>query len=499
VFRGVNFDGYAFFDGARFAGDTQFDRAAFAKVASFSHANFAGRTAFDGAEFSGDTRFEETSFRRGPGFGRVTFARDVRFDRATFFRGAGFGYVTFARTVSFHSAVFRRRVSFYGTRFEGTRHFGPLLAYREMVLDRAVFSQPVQIEISALGLSCHGTRFPGGVQLRVRWAQLALDEADFPAPSIITGTTGLSSRSLAVQEDAATKVWQRLYAQQISEQPQLLSLMGANLAGVGLSNVTVADCRFFGAHNLDKMRLEADVGFAAAPSLLRRFSRKGRQSIAEESDWRADRPDRWGWQRSSWPPWLGSRPDTLDASQIAIVYRALRKGREDARNEPGAADFYYGEMEMRRHAKATPGAERAILWLYWLVSGYGLRALRSVAALLIVGMIVTIVLTGAGLAATAPVTTLPQQLAGTISLNPDLDARISATLHGMTPRIPPADKRWTGERALTATEVTLESFVFRSTDQPLTTVGTWASIAARILGPILLALTLLAVRNRVKR
>jgi hypothetical protein len=26
------------------------------------------------------------------------------------------------------------------------------------------------------------------------------------------------------------------------------------------------------------------------------------------------------------------------------------QGREDAKDEPGAADFYYGEMEMRRHA-----------------------------------------------------------------------------------------------------------------------------------------------------
>jgi hypothetical protein len=33
------------------------------------------------------------------------------------------------------------------------------------------------------------------------------------------------------------------------------------------------------------------------------------------------------------------------------LYRALRKGREDAKDEPGAADFHYGEMEMRRHAR----------------------------------------------------------------------------------------------------------------------------------------------------
>ena len=45
-------------------------------------------------------------------------------------------------------------------------------------------------------------------------------------------------------------------------------------------------------------------------------------------------------------------------SRIAAIYRSLRKANEDAKNEPGAADFYYGAMEMRRHSPATPFAER---------------------------------------------------------------------------------------------------------------------------------------------
>ena len=52
--------------------------------------------------------------------------------------------------------------------------------------------------------------------------------------------------------------------------------------------------------------------------------------------------------------------------------------------------------------RTTPAAERAIIWLYWLISGYGLRALRSLAALVIVGVIVTTALVGWGLAASAP-------------------------------------------------------------------------------------------------
>jgi hypothetical protein len=72
-----------------------------------------------------------------------------------------------------------------------------------------------------------------------------------------------------------------------------------------------------------------------------------------------------------------------EAGEIANLYRALRKGREDNKDEPGAADFYYGEMELRRKA-VPPSVERLILWTYWLVSGYGLRAWRALLATLIV-------------------------------------------------------------------------------------------------------------------
>ena len=50
---------------------------------------------------------------------------------------------------------------------------------------------------------------------------------------------------------------------------------------------------------------------------------------------------------------------------------------------PGAADFYYGEMEMRPHSREFGIAERAIIWMYWLLSGYGLRASRAFGWLLI--------------------------------------------------------------------------------------------------------------------
>ena len=85
------------------------------------------------------------------------------------------------------------------------------------------------------------------------------------------------------------------------------------------------------------------------------------------------------------------QPEALSPGAIAGLYRALRKGREDVKDEPGAADFYYGEMEMRRHDRGTDDANRwrgrasrIVLTAYWLVSGYGLRAWRSLVALAVV-------------------------------------------------------------------------------------------------------------------
>jgi hypothetical protein len=133
-----------------------------------------------------------------------------------------------------------------------------------------------------------------------------------------------------------------------------------------------------------------------------------RQSLNEERLWRATRAKYSGWAEAK------SEDVEVRPERLAGLYRQLRKAEEDAKKEPGAGDFYYGEMEMRRHAHTTPAAERAIIWLYWLVSGYGLRALRSLGALIIVGAVVTTVLVGWGLAGTAP----PQRLTGTATTAP---------------------------------------------------------------------------------
>jgi hypothetical protein len=451
-----------------FTGDAGFGGATFKCDARFGRATFTGDASFGGATFR-DAWFYDAAFTGDAMFGKTTFTGDAWFGGATFKRDAWFGGATFKRDARFAEA-----------RFEQARQFGPLLASRGLVLDDVQFAQPVQIEASSTGMCCRRAQFRGGVQFRLRWARVVLDDTDLAAPSILAGIPRLADEGLARREEQIARAWRRLLAGEIAERPQLLSLRRANVAGLGLSNVSVADCRFAGAHNLDKLRLESDVSFAAAPSLagsLAGWGRQrwgGREVIAEERAWRANRP---GWAGRRWiapgrPDWRDDQPGVLDPGQIAGLYRALRKGREDVKDEPGAADFYYGEMEMRRarpRRGSTPGGqpaaaargrvERGIVTAYWLVSGYGLRAWRAVAGLAAVTALLAVAFHWAGFA------------------------------------VPPRpDSYWTS--LLYAFRATLS---LPDNQVTLTAWGQLLQGVLRLTGPVLLGLALLALRGRVKR
>lgn len=80
------------------------------------------------------------------------------------------------------------------------------------------------------------------------------------------------------------------------------------------------------------------------------------------------------------------------ARDLAAVYRALRRAKEEERDAPGAADFYYGEMEMRRGDADRNTVDRFVLTAYWASSGYGLRASRALSWLLVLVFVVAVLL-----------------------------------------------------------------------------------------------------------
>jgi hypothetical protein len=314
-------------------------------------------------------------------------------------------------------------------------------------------------------------QFHAGADIVARSAQIDFHDASFGEASTLRPPAGESRPDVRI--------------------PQVVSLRGARVTDLALSGVDLRMCHFRGAHGLASMRLE-QVQFAEPPerwtkARLRwpfpvRWTR--RWAIAEEHWWRAKDFD--GWKEPDWLSRSETRPQPPKPHQIAAIYRSLREGRENLKDEPGAADFYYGEMEMRRHSKyepakasdsklryeapsledwtkidntrRPPGGEKFILWLYWLVSGYGLRASRALLSLAI-----TIVVLGA----------IPLDLWG---FRPD---------------------RSYGHALLFSLQSGIS--LLRTPEAKLTVAGEVIQIILRLAGPLFVGLALLALRGRVKR
>ncbi|NEB54119.1 hypothetical protein G3I48_17815 [Streptomyces griseus] len=495
-FGSATFKGVAGFGSATFKGGAFFESATFEDRAEFESATFQASASFGSATFKNRAWFHETTFEKATGFGLATFENDAWFPRATFESYVAFGSATFAGTTRFDSATFKGSVGFGSATFEGDARFpsavfetadrfGPLMCAGQVVLSGAVFGGPVTLSFTARRLVCRRTRWSATAEIRLRYATVDFAHAVFEYPLTIA-----AEPDPFVLTDGS-KLAETAFAGAPGPDVRVASLRGVDAAHLVLADVDLSVCLFTGTVHLDQLRLEGACTFDTAPSSVRwrrwppvRFTE--RRVLAEEHHWRANQPGAVrGWNVAV----LGAgRAGPL---QLAPVYRALRKAFEDGKHEPGAADFYYGEMEMRRHAADIPRTERGLLTAYWALSGYGLRASRALAWLGAAMFLTVVLLMAFGLAQDTP----KQTATGTV---PADGGKVTFEIDKDDPRNPTGD-RFTGERFEKALNITLNSVVFRSSGQDLTTAGTYIEMTSRLTEPVLLGLAVLAVRNRVKR
>nr|WP_119580107.1 pentapeptide repeat-containing protein [Streptomyces europaeiscabiei] len=474
-FDAVKFTGDAWFMGATFTGGVWWSPAVFAGSAWFMRATFTGDAWFGLAKFTRSAWFSEVTFTGDAKFDGATFAGDAHFGGATFNGDAGFGTAIFTGTAEFAEATFTGDANFKGARF-AVPSLGPLVCARQVDLSGAVFEMPVTIEVAAGAVRCVRTRWEATAALRLRYATVDLSEAVPSYPVAVTAHAApFIRRGTAVDESPLADA---------SCQVRVTSLGGVDAAQLVLADADLTDCLFTGAFHLDQLRIEGNCRFANAPE-GRRWTR--RRVLAEEQHWRAlaqgnPDPPR-GWKPGPHHP----DPDlTPGPDELASTYRALRKALEDAKNEPDAADFYYGEMEMRRHDHSRPWSERALLRLYWWLSGYGLRASRALGWLIFAMGLTVMLLMLVGLPAHPPAP-------GTTSV-------VATDTPGPGGAAPgPMGERLSWQRAERAGRTAINSVVFRSAGQDLTVAGTYIEMTSRLAEPVLLALALLAVRGRVKR
>ncbi|MEU3186506.1 pentapeptide repeat-containing protein [Streptomyces sp. NPDC006923] len=390
----------------------------------------------------GDARFISATFEGTAEFDFATFQGEARFRSAIFKGDAVFGAATFQSDVGFRSAIFKGDAVFEAATFERTAEFRVATFQSDARFAGATFQG---------GTWFTDTTFQGNAEFEAATFQgdawfvgAVFGRAARLGPLVCAGRVMLSGA--------------------VFDGPVTLSLASRRL-----------ECRRTRWSSTAEIRLRyATVDFAHAVF-------EYPLTIAAEAE---------PFVLSYGQPMLGA--GHIGPAQLAPVYRALRKSFEDGKDEPGAAVFYYGEMEMRRHDRTgTTRAERGLLHGYWLLSGYGLRASRALGWLAATMLLTIGLLMGCGLPKDSP----KQEATGTV---PPGGGRVIFEIDKADPQNPTGD-RFTGERFDKALNVTLNSVVFRSSGQDLTTTGTYFEMASRVIEPILLGLAVLAVRNRVKR
>ena len=585
----TNFDGSASFEGTTFAGSVRFDGTKFRGRASFDSANFAGDASFVGVTFAAGSSFQDTTFEGDAAFSHTTFGDDTSFNIATFRCDADFSDATFTDEALFYTAIFSGQTEFlratfnsdvsfprtifiddvsfddvnfggdtwfWSTYFTGTASFqratftgragfvaalarywdferatfmvsdcGPWVGFT-VSLRHAVLTAGARVEIIALEIDMRSVQAREGIHLVLHTNGIDLSDSEFLRRSIIAG----AAQGYWAPGDwvpAQVKQLRETFAQKLSAIPprcKLISLERSTTGELVLSNVILDDCTFAGAHGLDKMRIGADCRFRRTrdPSSADVFTRRRmvtrRRIIAEEIAWRNANTGRKKRRKPT--------ESSMLACDIAGIYRDLRKGLEDLKNEPEAADFYYGEMEMRRLAgrargddskanhpaplpmplrpalarghvllervpgrslslQTTSGSvmERILLYGYWAVSGYGLRAWRAVTMLLVLVVGTALLFSHLALAIQTP----PERIA---SINPTNGAVTYVNGSSAAPGF------WTALNFSARESVSL-----LHADSTLKThgTGTVLDFVLRLAGPVLLAFIVLALRARTKR
>ncbi|MEW1700695.1 pentapeptide repeat-containing protein [Streptomyces sp. NPDC091278] len=522
AFNDVAFEGEAIFRFADFNQNAAFYRATFSRKTSFSCAKFQGDATFVNAAFNGTADFIETEIHGEANFtqSRFDLAKFQRaklgassFKRVTFTRGATFTEVRFQSTATFLESHFKRIAIFTETSFNGTAEFGravfdgdadfrraqfsttsrlgPISCKGTTDLSFAGFERPTTLQIEASRVKCIRTRWASTATLQLRGASLDLSDAVFEYPVLVTARPA----PFTVRNDSHSPREPLLPHERLGV--RLVSLTGVDAAHLVLNDVDLSDCQFGGAVHLDQLKVDGRCSFASNPSRWsRRFPWKQsrRNTLIEEHHWRvgatrnSEQAIALGWRR---PP--ASTP-SLKPAAVAALYRQLRKSLEDGKNEPDAADFYYGECEMRRHDPTRPWGERMLLRFYWALSGYGLRATRALAWLGVsmTATVAVMMLWGLPVDDPKPATTGRQVAVGQeISLVTDTPKPVNPT-NALVNRI-------STDRFEKSLRTVINSVVFRSSGQNLTTAGTYAEMISRLSEPVLLGLAVLAIRSRVKR
>jgi hypothetical protein len=466
-FAGAKFNGTANFSYSKFDGVASFQEAKFTETASFNSVRLGGFAFFNDTTFGDAVDFSEMEFSRGVYLKSMSVAKSALFDNAVFEEAAMFSDIKINGSISFADARFRndlrlaRLTAGEDVILDGCRIAADFLAEGlvvggRLVLDRMYLAGQMRMVTEVAMVQCSGGFFGGRVSWSFWGGDLWLTDSAFAGPVTVE-----SSLEPVSPEARSRPPW---------EYPQVVlrSLRGTDAEQLALIDIDLGRCLLLGLRRPELLRFGGRCTFGVMPSgwcwrwRVVPWRWTAREALFEEHVWRSheEAPARApGWNLADQDESDGSPAAVAGPARLAVLYRQLRLAVENGGNEPGAADLYFGEMEMRRLGAERRG-ERWLLSAYWLVSGYGLRAGRALTVLAVMVLAAAIALQDRGFPGHP--SALPDYIlfaAGSV---------VSLDLQGHLPGV-------------------------------LTDWGEAIRLVVRVAGPVLLGLAALAVRGRVKR
>jgi len=341
-----------------------FSRAKFSKRANFAwatfseEANFSRSTFFEGADFS------DANFGKGANFSMATFSNQAIFFNANFSEKADFSGAAFSNLAVFAETTFSEQAIFTGATFseEEAANFAEAKFFEKAIFFSATFSK--------------WAAFPGAT---------FFDQAGFKAATFTEQADFAGARFFKEADFAsatftgrgnflnATFLAKTTFIGQYPKGKKPIPIFSGiknevNFRGV---NVDPPQALIFRDADLSKCLFEQTD--------LRKAEFTGVKWPKPEKGFRI--------YKLSWP-----KPDkrfrvydeicplktgeTRRWDHIERLYRELKQNHEDRRDYERAGDFHYGEKKMRRKNPDTPVLLKCLLTLYCWVSGYGERYVR---------------------------------------------------------------------------------------------------------------------------
>ncbi|MBA8950078.1 pentapeptide repeat-containing protein [Actinomadura namibiensis] len=338
--------------GARFERDCSFDGAYLAAGTSFPDVVFGGHVSFQRARFGGDTSFHGALFRRYATFDEAVFGGDALFGETRWDADASFARVVFLGAAAFDRARFGRDVITTGARFEDAASFRRVRVGRNARCDRARFRRGlwlgpmvagglisladaqarggVSVQAAARRVAFDGATVRGGADLRLRHAELTLENARFEGRASVR-TADQPFAGLSEPPDWPAPV-------------RVLTLRGAAADRLELADLDLSRCRLLGGDRPEGLVLTGPCAFATLPA-------------------------QWG--------------AALSEGGLASLYGRIAH----ATGDDALA------RELRHHAREARGSRPGRLrrWLFhvsWLACGHALRTGRTLLWITIVAIVV---------------------------------------------------------------------------------------------------------------